>query len=179
MTQVQSKGDSKASSAVLVGVGAAAGVAALQSAGAKVSPESTQDISLKTIAQGAPSNGAVPIPSQQPVAEVTVDAKTDASAPSIEELVDAYLEDDDVDALSVEALSDIEFQEHLPEPELLQALVSQPGYQVAQAGGGGGGGGGEGLTGIQIAGYVGGGVAGAYGLNELLDDNDDVATSAS
>jgi len=134
----QLKNSSKTSIAAVAGVGAvAAGAAALQESGAHIE------------APVAAVDGAQ-APSASPVAASQVTGTADQGQ-QIDELVQAYLGEGQVGSLSAEALSAADLAEVLPEPELLEALASHPGVQVAQAGGGIG----EILTGI--GGSVGGG----------------------
>ncbi|MFW5329373.1 hypothetical protein [Hydrogenophaga sp. ZJX-1] len=181
MTQVQSKGDGKASSAVLVGVGVAAGAAVLHSADASVSSEidqtssgSTQSASIPSLvtADEAMAGGSPPEPVQ--ISADTPYIPAAESATNIEQLVEAYLGENVDASLSLEALSEAELQDHLSESEL-QALISQPGVQVAQSEGGGGFGFLDG-GGLGTAGVIGGVVVGGVALNDVLDDDDSNGT---
>ena len=110
MTQVQSKGDGKASSAVLVGVGVAAGAAVLHSADASVSSEidqtsfgSTQSASIPSLVTADEAMaGGVPLEPVQVSAD-TPDIPAAESATNIEQLVEAYLSENVDASLSLEA----------------------------------------------------------------------------
>ena len=178
MTQVQSKGDGKASSAVLVGVGVAAGAAVLHSADASVSSEIDQTSSgmprgsaLTSVIADETMAGKTPVVA----AQVFPNTPATESATNIEQLVDAYLSEHADEGVSVEVLSEAELQDHLSESEL-QSLLSQPGVQVAQGGGGGGGFGFLGGGGFPPGAMFGGMALGGYALNELLDDDESNGT---
>jgi hypothetical protein len=161
MDSKSSKSAIKTNAAVVAGVGVAAGIAALQSASAKMSDAAPAESGA---AQGLGVAGSVPVDAavvQQAVAPAVAEQP-------IDQLVEAYLGDEAVAALNAEALSDAEVQGLLPEPEFLNAMTSQPGYDLAQSGpqtmtdvGGGGGGG-------FPWGYVAAGIGGAAVLNEVL-----------
>lgn len=158
-----SKPTTKTSAAVVAGVGAAAGIAALQSASAKMSDAAPAESGAAQglgVADSAPVDAAVV---QQAVAPAVVEQP-------IDQLVEAYLGDEAVAALNAEALSDAEVQALLPEPELFDAMSSQPGYDLAQAGSNTASDAGGGLFGDGGLswGLVGGVVGGALVLNEVL-----------
>lgn len=151
MSVNQTGKSSKTSAAVVAGVGVAtAGVAALQN----VSATASGALPLNTL-DGAPKS-VVPQSSSDHVA--VSQAASTVAGQQIDELVQAYLGEGDVGAMSAEALSAADLQDVLMEQEDLQELTEHSGVQVAQSGGGVG----------EFFESVGGTVGGGAGAGALL-----------
>ena len=151
MSNIKQKNTAKSSAAIAAGVvGAGAAYAALRGE----SPAETEQ-------QAPVATGTEPV--QQPVAAVA------AEPAQMDELVQSYLGEGQAGVPSADALTAADISDMLPEPEMLDALVSYPGVDVAQAGAGAGAG--------AISSGTGGGIGGFFtGIGEGLGFTGGAAT---
>ena len=167
MSNTKQKNAAKSSAAIAAGVvGAGAAYAALRG-----------ETPAETAQQAPVATGTEPV--QQPLTAAA------AEPVQMDELVQSYLGEGQAGVPSADALTAADISDMLPEPEMLDALASYPGVDVAQAEGGvgvGGGGFGSFLNGIgqglgfsgPIATGVGAGALGlglgaaGYGIDQAL-----------
>jgi hypothetical protein len=164
MSEASKKSTNKAATASVVGVGVAVGVAALQSASAKSSSE------MATTSQTTASAAVLPAAVNPNAVEQEAVLDAPASVTNIEQMVDAYLGADNSEQLSLEALTESELQDHLPEPELLNALADQPGLLAAGPAPFPQGTAGS-LGGVSLGGIIGGALLGGLALNEIAGND--------
>jgi hypothetical protein len=168
MNQPLNKKVSKAATVALAGVGAAA----VQSGSAKVAPSPAIDVSQQAVA--APL--ATPQAAQEQTEILHQAAFVERMAPvtDIEQLVETYLEQSPSHQFDAETLSELEDLDQMPGvAEALQALVAQPGVELAQVGGGIGSGNEPTDGDLNTFGVIGGAIVGGALVNELLNDGGD------